>query len=36
MEFIVDRPKPSYGNTNDDITTRCFFLNPEKSLEIQD
>ena len=34
MGLIVDRPKPGYGNTNDDNTVRRFFLNPEKSGDI--
>ena len=30
MGLIVDRPKPGYGNTNDDNAVHRCFLNPEK------
>lgn len=34
LGFIVDKPKPGFGNTNDGNTARRFFQNAEVSAEI--
>lgn len=34
MSFIIDRPRPGFGSTNDGNTSRRFLKNDEKNADI--